>query len=163
MLSKVDTIIVDVLGKFRLLLFCSEFREEMHPNENDSPPPDFGLSLSVMVEGSAVVPLGEYLLNVGKLLETLLTHNASPEQAEAFIRSGAASKLLSLLYVRQIPVELSQSIFPQLVTNILRFLFVSGSFQSSNFILAKGGVFCLHLFLGNHFFLTAAPHCKHNI
>lgn len=78
-----------------------------------------------MCDGNPLIPLGEYLLNIGKFIETLLTHNASPEQADAFIQSGAADKLLSLLFVRQIPIELSQSVFPQLVTNIMRFLFVS--------------------------------------
>uniref|UniRef100_A0A915PL16 HECT-type E3 ubiquitin transferase n=1 Tax=Setaria digitata TaxID=48799 RepID=A0A915PL16_9BILA len=97
--------------------------DEMHATENELIQPDLGLSLSIMCDGSLVVPLGEYLLNIGKFLETLLTHNASPEQADVFVQSGAADKLLSLLFVRQIPLELSQSLFPQLVTNIMRFLF----------------------------------------
>ncbi|MCP9265605.1 E3 ubiquitin-protein ligase huwe1 [Dirofilaria immitis] len=97
--------------------------EEMHTSENESPQLDLGLSLSIVCDGNPLVPLGEYLLNIGKFLETLLTHNASPEQADIFIQSGAADKLLSLLFVRQIPLELSQSLFPQLVTNIMRFLF----------------------------------------
>ncbi|OZC09116.1 hypothetical protein X798_03863 [Onchocerca flexuosa] len=97
--------------------------EEMHTNENESPQLDLGLSLSIVCDGNPLLPLGEYLLNIGKFLETLLTHNASPEQADIFMQSGTADKLLSLLFVRQIPLELSQSLFPQLVTNIMRFLF----------------------------------------
>ncbi|KAL3982881.1 HECT-domain (ubiquitin-transferase) family protein [Acanthocheilonema viteae] len=97
--------------------------EEMHTTENELPQFDLGLSLSIMCDGNPLIPLGEYLLNIGKFLETLLTHNASSEQADIFIQSGAADKLLSLLFVRQIPLELSQSLFPQLVTNIMRFLF----------------------------------------
>ncbi|CAG9536021.1 unnamed protein product [Cercopithifilaria johnstoni] len=98
--------------------------EEMHTTESESPQLDLGLSLSIVCDGNPLIPLGEYLLNIGKFLETLLTtHNASLEQADLFIQSGAADKLLSLLFVRQIPLELSQSVFPQLVTNIMRFLF----------------------------------------
>lgn len=97
--------------------------EEMRAAENTQPQLDLGLSMSIVCDGNQLVPLGEYLLNIGKFLETLLTHNPSPEQADAFIQSGAADKLLSLLFVRQIPLELSQSLFPQLVTNIMRFLF----------------------------------------
>ncbi|VDK86830.1 unnamed protein product, partial [Litomosoides sigmodontis] len=88
--------------------------EEMHATENESHQLDLGLSLSIVCDGRPLVPLGEYLLNIGKFMETLLTHNASPEQADFFIETGAADKLLSLLFVRQIPLELSQSLFPQL-------------------------------------------------
>uniref|UniRef100_A0A1I8EIK7 HECT-type E3 ubiquitin transferase n=1 Tax=Wuchereria bancrofti TaxID=6293 RepID=A0A1I8EIK7_WUCBA len=97
--------------------------EELHRTENESHQLDLGLSLSIVCDGNPLIPLGEYLLNIGKFLETLLTHNASPEQADVFVQSGTADKLLSLLFVRQIPLELSQSLFPQLVTNIIRFLF----------------------------------------
>lgn len=85
---------------------------------------NLGLSPETVVNGEKVLPLGEYLLNVSKLLETLLTQSASSEQAEAFVRCGAANRLITLLFVRQIPLEVSQSIFPQLVSNILRYLYV---------------------------------------
>ncbi|KHN71864.1 hypothetical protein Tcan_01822 [Toxocara canis] len=85
---------------------------------------DLGLSPEAEVNGEKVLPLGEYLLNVGKLLETLLTQSASSEHAEAFVRCGAANRLIALLFVKQISLEVSQSIFPQLVSNILRYLYV---------------------------------------
>ncbi|VDN03027.1 unnamed protein product [Thelazia callipaeda] len=97
--------------------------EKLHRAGSNSFQSDLGLSLSIVCDGKPIVPLGEYLLNIGKFLETLLTHNASSEHADAFMHSGAADKLLSMLYVRQIPLELAQSLFPQLVNNILRFLF----------------------------------------
>ncbi|KHN86002.1 E3 ubiquitin-protein ligase HUWE1 [Toxocara canis] len=100
--------------------------EEMSPiSERSYIARDLGLSPEAEVNGEKVVGLGEYLLNVGKLLETLLTQSASSEHAEASMRRGAANRLIALLFVKQISLEVSQSIFPQLVSNILRYLYVT--------------------------------------
>lgn len=72
-----------------------------------------------------MTPLGEHLLNLAKVLETMLTQNSSDDSAEVFISGGAAMKLVELLYVKQIPLEILQSPFPQLVSSIIRSLYVS--------------------------------------
>lgn len=83
-----------------------------------------GSSPFVFIDGVSVVPLGEYLLNIGKLLEVLITQNPTLEMLDAFINCGAAQKLISLLKVKNMPWAISQSVFPQHINNIFRYLLV---------------------------------------
>uniref|UniRef100_A0A0N5AR03 HECT-type E3 ubiquitin transferase n=1 Tax=Syphacia muris TaxID=451379 RepID=A0A0N5AR03_9BILA len=103
-------------------------------SEHSSNSGDLGLCDSLRLpDGSYITPLGEHYMNLGKVLETVLTQNSTSDNAEAFIHCGAATKLTKLFFVRHIPLEISQSTFSQLVSNIMRSLY--GQTQNDNLFI----------------------------
>jgi len=72
-----------------------------------------------------LIPLGEYLQNITKLLETVITQNASPDDATAFVAAGGIDRIVKLMALPNMPVEFAQSSICRTIANILRFIVVS--------------------------------------
>lgn len=71
-----------------------------------------------------LLPLGDFLQNTCRLLETVLSAVAPGEQAEGFMAAGGGERLLKLLNLPNLPPEVATSSIPPAISNILRFVLV---------------------------------------
>jgi hypothetical protein len=79
-----------------------------------------------------LIPLGDFMQNTCRLLETVLSAVAPGEQAEGFVVAGGGDRLLTLLRLPNMPPEVAASPIPTAICNILRFVLVSASICKQN-------------------------------
>lgn len=91
---------------------------------------DLGLEIyALAADGTRVLPLGEYLLIFGKIMETMITQNASADMVDGVVEGGGVELLLALFQIAPIRMEVAHSALPSTVANILKFLLQHSSNQ----------------------------------
>jgi hypothetical protein len=75
-------------------------------------------------ERRPLLPIGDFVQNTCRLLETVLSAVAPGEQAEGFTAAGGGERLLTLLRLPNMPHEAATTSIPSAICNILRFVLV---------------------------------------
>ena len=69
------------------------------------------------------VPLLDYIINVCKFLDTMLSNNNTPDHCKAFIQEGGLPVLIQLLSLRALPIEFPNSQAANQIAQVLRTVF----------------------------------------
>lgn len=70
------------------------------------------------------VPLMDYIVNVCKFLDSMLSNNNTPDHCKEFIQAGGVPVLLKLVTLRALPLEFPTSQAAQQIAQVLRVVFV---------------------------------------
>ena len=70
------------------------------------------------------VPLMEYIVNVCKFLDSMLSNNNTPDHCKEFIAAGGVPVLLKLVSLKSLPLDFPTSAAAQQVASVLRVVFV---------------------------------------
>ncbi len=70
------------------------------------------------------VPLLEYIVNVCKFLDSMLSNNNTPDHCKEFISAGGVQVLLKLVSLKSLPLDFPTSQAAQQVASVLRVVFV---------------------------------------
>lgn len=70
------------------------------------------------------VPLLDYIINVCKFLDTMLSNNNTPDHCKAFIQEGGLPVLIQLLSLRALPIEFPNSQAASQIAQVLRTVFL---------------------------------------
>ena len=77
-----------------------------------------------MVKPRKEVPLMDYLVNVCKFLESMLSNNNTADHCKVFINEGGVPVLIQLVSLRALPIEFSSSTAANHIASVLRILLV---------------------------------------
>lgn len=70
------------------------------------------------------VPLMDYLINVCKFLDTMLSNNNTPDHCKAFIQEGGLPVLIQLISLRALPIEFPSSQAANQIAQVLRVILI---------------------------------------